>query len=298
MATTAIQAFDARVASVSETRLSKSDVNNLIMDYLITEGYPSAAEKFATEANIEREPDHSSIEQRVQIRESIHRGDLQQAIELINDLNPELLDNDNKLHFSLLRLQLVELIRASFTSATPNSLAVRQAIEFAQQNLAPYAPLDPAFKNDLERAMALLIVPRDSWTAQTTPQQGTTAANDFGALAELVDPSLRRKVAKDVNEAILQSQGEKREANIRELVRARAWTEQRARQQKKFELPPRLGLGLDGDDTEETGNGTNGHDTEMAENGASADPAESSGRSGSTREDFATRYMQANAPAT
>jgi LisH len=59
------------------------------MDYLITEGYPSAAEKFAMEANIERQPDHSFIEQRVQIRDSIHRGDLQQAIELINDLNPE-----------------------------------------------------------------------------------------------------------------------------------------------------------------------------------------------------------------
>lgn len=66
-----------------------SDVNNLIMDYLITEGYPSAAEKFAMEANIERRTDHSFIDQRVKIRESIHRGDLQQAIELINDLNPE-----------------------------------------------------------------------------------------------------------------------------------------------------------------------------------------------------------------
>jgi glucose-induced degradation protein 8 len=59
------------------------------MDYLITEGYPSAAEKFAMEANIERRADHSFIDQRVQIRESIHRGDLQEAIELINDLNPE-----------------------------------------------------------------------------------------------------------------------------------------------------------------------------------------------------------------
>lgn len=59
------------------------------MDYLITEGYPSAAEKFAMEANIERQPDHTFIDQRVQIRDSIHRGDLQQAIELINDLNPE-----------------------------------------------------------------------------------------------------------------------------------------------------------------------------------------------------------------
>jgi hypothetical protein len=59
------------------------------MDYLIKEGYPSAAEKFAKEANIEMEPDSSAIEQRVEIRKAILRGDLQNAIELINDLNIE-----------------------------------------------------------------------------------------------------------------------------------------------------------------------------------------------------------------
>lgn len=66
-----------------------SDVNNLIMDYLITEGYPSAAEKFAAEANIQPQANISGIQERVQIRESIHRGDLQMAIELINELNPD-----------------------------------------------------------------------------------------------------------------------------------------------------------------------------------------------------------------
>lgn len=59
------------------------------MDYLITEGYPSAAEKFAAEANIQPKTDLKSIQERVQIRDSIHRGDLQEAIELINELNPE-----------------------------------------------------------------------------------------------------------------------------------------------------------------------------------------------------------------
>ena len=59
------------------------------MDYLITEGYPSAAEKFASEANIQPNANISGIQERVQIRESIHRGDLQVAIELINELNPD-----------------------------------------------------------------------------------------------------------------------------------------------------------------------------------------------------------------
>ncbi len=65
------------------------DINNLIMDYLITEGYPSAARKFATEANIQPKADFESINERVGIRDSIHRGDLQTAIERINELNPQ-----------------------------------------------------------------------------------------------------------------------------------------------------------------------------------------------------------------
>jgi glucose-induced degradation protein 8 len=65
------------------------DINNLIMDYLVTEGYPSAARKFATEANIQPKADFESINERVEIRDSIHRGDLQTAIEKINELNPQ-----------------------------------------------------------------------------------------------------------------------------------------------------------------------------------------------------------------
>lgn len=180
-----------------------------------------------------------------------------------------MLDIDKKLHFSLLRLQLVELIRKSFTTSDPS--LVGAAIEFAQNNLAPYAPLEPQFKIDLERAMALLIVPKESWT-QATASGGSNAAyaqlqNDFGGLAELVDPSLRRKVAKDVNEAILQSQDLRREAHIRYLVRARAWAEQLARE-KKIELPKDLNLGLDDEETNNRSqNGHNG-DTEMTENGS------------------------------
>ncbi|EXJ84810.1 hypothetical protein A1O3_05483 [Capronia epimyces CBS 606.96] len=239
------------------------------MDYLITEGYPSAAEKFAAEANIQPMADFSFIQERVQIRDSIYRGDLQAAIELINELNPELLDLDKKLHFSLLRLQLVELIRQSFTSSDPS--LVGKAIEFAQNHLAPYAPLDAQFKIDLERAMALLIVPKESWThAASSGSSGPStsqAHDDFGALAELVDPSLRRKVAKDVNEAILQSQDQRREANIRYLVRARSWAEQLARE-KKVDLPEHLSLGLDGDQIAKDSQNGHGGDTEMTENGA------------------------------
>lgn len=59
------------------------------MDYLITNGYPQAAEKFAAEANIQPSVDSASIRERIAIRRAIHSGDIQSAIEQINELNPQ-----------------------------------------------------------------------------------------------------------------------------------------------------------------------------------------------------------------
>lgn len=59
------------------------------MDYLISEGYPRAAERFAKEANIQLPLDEDSIESRVEIRQAIHAGDIDTAVTKINDLNPQ-----------------------------------------------------------------------------------------------------------------------------------------------------------------------------------------------------------------
>ena len=59
------------------------------MDYLITNGYPAAADKFALEANIQPKANMESIQERVDIRTAIHSGDIKSAIEKINELNPQ-----------------------------------------------------------------------------------------------------------------------------------------------------------------------------------------------------------------
>lgn len=79
--------------------------------------------------------------------------------------------------------------------------------------------------------MALLIFPTD--TAKLAPE-----------LASLVDPSLRREVANRVNEAILHSQGARREARIRNLVRLRVWGEKKARELRR-DIPAEGEAGLD-----------------------------------------------------
>lgn len=66
------------------------DIDFLVMDYLISHGYPRTAAKFAKEAGV---PTHlleeESIEARVEIRHAIHKGDIDTAINKINDLDPQ-----------------------------------------------------------------------------------------------------------------------------------------------------------------------------------------------------------------
>ena len=59
------------------------------MDYLVIEGYKTAAEEFSKEADIPPSADINSIESRMSIREAVQRGDVEEAIERTNDLNPE-----------------------------------------------------------------------------------------------------------------------------------------------------------------------------------------------------------------
>jgi len=228
---------------------SKSDINAVIMDYLLSEGYPDAAQKFASEANIDPQPNTETIEARVAIRNAILAGNIEAAIERINDVNPEILDTDAQLHFSLLRLQLIEIIRRGDKNSKDDLLA---AVHFANKQLAPRAKGHPQFIEDLERGMALLIFPSESLPP---------------ALKTLLDPSLRLSLATQVNRAILHNQGEQTEAQIRDLVKLRQWAEQKCRETKKS-IPPTLSLGLDqiddmdDQDGNETTNGNSAADAD------------------------------------
>lgn len=212
---------------VDDVKSPKSDINALILDYLVMEGYPNAAAKFKKEANLQPHPADDSIRRRQQIQQFIHTGSIQSAIEMLNDLDPEVLDNDPTLHFAILRLQLVELIRSC--TAAPGG-DITPALDFATTHLGPRAPTDPRFLKDLEETMALLILPH----------------NDLDpALAALLHPDLRREVADNVNKAILDHQAHRREAAIRQLVRMRAWAENTARAEKKS-LPEKIEIPLNG----------------------------------------------------
>lgn len=142
----------------------------------------------------------------------------------------QILEKDPPLHFELLRLQLVELIRKC------NGGDINPALEFASNKLAPRAATNSEFLKALEKTMALLFFPHDALAPE---------------LKELIHPDLRQDTATKVNEAILLRQASRREAAIRELVKMRAWAEASARSKKK-DLPDKLELGLYSEESEYT----------------------------------------------
>ena len=90
--------------------------------------------------------------------------------------------------------------------------------------------MNPEHLVDLERTMALLIFPPESLTPP---------------LAELLQPSLRQKVAKEVNEALLKGGGRKPHATLYDLINHRAWVHQKAQRERKDSVPNNIDLGLD-----------------------------------------------------
>lgn len=111
---------------LNNVHVQRADMNRLIMNYLVTgavfiyllfiilnslnpephfppisEGFKEAAEKFRLESGIEPSVDLDSLDERIKIREMILKGQIQEAIALINSLHPELLDTNRYLYFHL-----------------------------------------------------------------------------------------------------------------------------------------------------------------------------------------------------
>jgi hypothetical protein len=61
------------------------------MNYFVIEGYKDAAETFSQECGLTPSIDVDSIQDRMNIRNAIQNGNVEEAIERVNDLNPEVM---------------------------------------------------------------------------------------------------------------------------------------------------------------------------------------------------------------
>lgn len=126
-------------------------------------------------------------------------------------LTPQILDTNPPLLFHLFLLRLIELIRAD---------RVEDALQFATLELAPRGAQNPEFLADLERTMALLAFPN-------LAKDDSTSDPSFAPITGLMKRDQRSKVAKELNAAILESQGQGMETKLAVLVRLMNWGEER-----------------------------------------------------------------------
>ncbi|PWA61138.1 lisH and RanBPM domains containing protein [Artemisia annua] len=187
---------------LNDVKIRKEDMNKLVMNFLVTEGYVDAAEKFRKESGTEPEIDLATITDRMAVKKAVQDGHVVDAIEKVNDLNPEAsyylpTDLNGKTGYAD-QQRLIELIREG---------QVAQALEFAQDELAPRG--EPSFLEELERTVALLAFE----DVKNSP------------VGDLLDLSHRSKVASEVNAAILTSQSHEKDPKLPSLLRMLLWAQ-------------------------------------------------------------------------
>lgn len=192
--------MEAWEAKLNAVKVPKEEMNRLVMNFLVTEGYIEAASQFESESGTAPGLDLSCIKDRMEIRKAVQMGNVEDAIEKVNDLNPEILDEKHELNFHLQQQRLIELIRQGKTE---------EALDFAQEYLAPLGEEHPECLDELERTVALLAF--DDAT--------------HSPLADLLDAAQRQKTASELNSAILSSQSQESEPRLPLLVKMMLWAQ-------------------------------------------------------------------------
>jgi hypothetical protein len=112
---------------------------------------------------------------------------------------------------------------------------LESALEFATHELAPRGAQHPEFLVDLERTMALLAFPElakyadDAHPRMPVDKDTLTLFQDpsFAPIMNLMKKSQRVKIAKELNAAILESQGCGTDNKLSGLVRLMSWGEEK-----------------------------------------------------------------------
>lgn len=176
---------------------------------LFLQGYVDAARAFERESGTAAGVDLSAISDRMEIRMAVQNGDVETAIERVNDLNPEILEERHELLFHLQQQRLIEMIRAG---------AISEALEFAQEQLAPRGEDNPAFLEELERTMTLLIFENP----------------EASPLADLLEPAQRQRTASELNAAILSAQSQAGKSKLPNLLKLLVWAQDKLAEHADF----------------------------------------------------------------
>ncbi|OMJ13262.1 Glucose-induced degradation protein 8-like protein [Smittium culicis] len=208
-------------AKLKETDVTKDDINKLIMEYLVIEGYKDAAEQFIDETGVNTPINLDYINERMQIKYLVLDGQISAAIEQINEINPLLLETDHVLFFKLKQQQLIELIRSG---------KIDEALEFSQEELALKGIENPELLPELENTMSLFAFD----LAGCGSGDPAATSNLPDEIAALIDYKHRQAVASDLNSALLSSQSQPSESRLPSLLHLLVWAQDKLDEKAEF----------------------------------------------------------------
>lgn len=185
-------------------KTSKQEINKLIFNYLILEANKEAVEEFEKETGQSVEYDKELLSMRSEIRKLLLKGNIDLAINMINDIDENILQGNKNLNFELLKLKLVEMIKLN---------KIEDAIKFAQQSLFPIAIHDEKNLNELKKLMVLLIYD----DVNTSP------------FKEVISDNYVKTVVSCINIEILKSRLQSFHPSLQILIKLMKWSQKELR---------------------------------------------------------------------
>lgn len=197
--------------------VNDSDTHNIVLSYLVHNCFKETVESFISCTEIKQPAGClEDIDRRKRIINFALNGNALKAIELTEELAPDLLENNKDLHFDLLSLRFAELV---------SSRKCTEALEFAQKRLTPFGKVKK-YMEKLEDFMALL--------AYEEPEKSP--------MFHLVSLDYRQDKADKLNRAILAHGNQPSYSSLERLIQQTTVVTQHLNQDHGKEGPPPFSL--------------------------------------------------------
>ncbi|EPT25784.1 LisH protein [Toxoplasma gondii ME49] len=203
---------------MAEVEVYERDLHRLILNFFTVNGFGEAAAEFAQETGLQPDMPLASITRRSQIREAVLEGRMEEALRLIDLVDPQILASNPEVNFLLKQQQLLSLIERGDTFA---------AIDFAQLELAPCVRQHPDLLPKLEEAMALLAF---------SDLKCEEAQRLLGGMDQ------RQQTARRTDEAILDFFNLEQESALEHIAKNALWSQEQVRKKKPLSCPALLNL--------------------------------------------------------
>ncbi|KAK3425313.1 glucose-induced degradation protein 8 homolog [Eucalyptus grandis] len=184
--------MDVDPRQYEQVTINEDDIHSVVLSYLVHNCFKETVESLTTCTGMKQPASCcEDMEKRKRIFHFAAEGNALKAIDLTEELAPDLLKENTDLHFNLLTLHFVELVC---------SKSCTEALEFAQSKLAPFGK---EYVKKLEDFMALL--------AYEEPEKSP--------MFHLVSPDYRQSVADSLNRAILANANQPSHSTLERLIK-------------------------------------------------------------------------------